>query len=164
MFSSTVRSWYNPKRCAMYPIWSFTARDSRATSWPAPPAPAALLVQPEAFRLLSDLVLPRARFAPHVVARHARAALARVHQAAQHAQRGRLARAVRPHQSEDLAFAHRQVEMVHRRQLAEAFGQAPDFNDAFNGGFHQFPSRISASAGMFDFSSRPGFSTSILTR
>ena len=54
----------------------------------------------------------------------------------------------------------RQVQMVHRRQLAEAPGEAAGFDD----GFHHCPSRISASAGMFDFSSRPGFSTSILMR
>src|ERR1019366_5765120 len=118
----------------------------------------------EALRHVPDLVLHRPRFARHVVARHARAAFARVHQPAQHAQRRRFARAVRPHQSEDFTLGHRQVEMVHRRQRAEAFGQASGFNDAFDGGFHHCPSRISASAGMLDFSSRPGFSTSIFTR
>ena len=120
-----------------------------------------VLVQPEALRHVADLVLHRLRFARHVVARHARAALARVHQAAQHAQRGRLARAVRTHQPEDLALRHRQVEMVHRRQFAEALGQAAGFDDGLS---ITGSSTISASAGMFDFSSRPGFSTSILMR
>ena len=48
---------------------------------------------------------PPRDFARHVVPRHARAAFGRIHQAAQHAQRGGLARAIRPHQPEDLALA-----------------------------------------------------------
>src|ERR1035438_1229761 len=119
-----------------------------------------VLVQPEALRHVADLVLHGARFARHVVTGHAGAALAGVHQSAEHAEGGSLARAVRPHEAEDLALGDRQVEVVHRRQLAEALGEAAGFND----GFHHCPRRISASAGMFDFSSRPGFSTSILTR
>ena len=51
--------------------------------------------------------------------------------------------------------------MVHRRERAEAPGQVARFDDApaITGS-----STISASAGMFDFSSCFGFSTSILTR
>ena len=120
-------------------------------------------VQPEALRHVADLVLHRLRFARHVVARHARAAFARVDQAAEHAQRGGLPRAVRPHQAEDLAPRHRQVQLVHGRQRAEAPGQVAGFDDRLRIGSRQ-SSTISASAGMFDFSSCRGLSTSILMR
>ena len=53
-----------------------------------------------------------------------------------------------------------EVQMVHRRQLAEAPGQAARLDDRV----HQGSSTISASAGMFDFSSCLGLSISILMR
>ena len=46
-----------------------------------------------------------------------------VEQAAQHADRRRLAAAVRAEESVDLGAAHAQIEMVDRDQLAEVLGQ-----------------------------------------
>ena len=110
----------------MYPIWSFTACDSRAASWPATSAlPSLGSIRPHSMRSVVVLPAPSGPTSPKIS-----------------------------------PARHRQVEMVHRRQLAEALGQAAGFDD----GFHHCPSRISASAGMLDFSSRPGFSTSILMR
>ena len=124
-----------------------------------------VLVQAEALRHVPDLVLHRPRFARHVVARHLRAAFGRVHQAAQHAQRGGLARAVRPHQPEDLARATVRSRWSTAVNVAEAFGQTASLDDGSKMiGSITAPAAISASAGMFDFSSRPGFSTSILMR
>ncbi|KAG1592198.1 hypothetical protein G6F46_014533 [Rhizopus delemar] len=49
---------------------------------------------------------------------------ARLQQAAQHADGGRLARAVRAEEAVDLAARHGQVDIVHGQQIAEAPGQA----------------------------------------
>jgi hypothetical protein len=62
---------------------------------------------------------------------------------------GGLAGAVGADQSEDLAAGDLQVQVVHGRQFVEAPGEVLGANDPF----HQFPVRISASAGMLDFSS-----------
>src|ERR1039457_4889239 len=123
-----------------------------------------ILVQPEALRHVPDLVLHRSRFARHIVSRHPRAAFARVHQAAQHAQRGRLPRPIRPHQSEDFAPRHREVQVIHRRQRTEAPGQIANLDDGLPSRLHHGSRTISASAGMLDFSSCCGFSTWILMR
>ena len=72
------------------------------------------------------------------------AALARrgPRQAAKHAEGGGLARAVGPQQAEDLAGAHREADVVGRREAAEALGQLLR-HDAFRR-FHGQPRRLAA--------------------
>ncbi len=57
-------------------------------------------------------------------AQHLDLALAGREQAAQHADRGRLAGTVRAEETVDLRLRHVQVDLVHRDQAAEALGQA----------------------------------------
>ncbi len=117
-------------------------------------------IEAEALGHVADRILNGLGVADHVMAGHPRLTLAGIQQAAQHAQRSGLAGAVRTDQPEDLAAGDLQVQVVHGRQGVEAPGEVPGANDPF----HQFPVTISASAGMLDFSSWRGLSTSILTR
>ena len=67
MFSSTVRSWYSPKRCAMYPIWSFTACDSFAASCPATSAlPSVGSISPHSMRSVVVLPAPSGPTSPKI--------------------------------------------------------------------------------------------------
>src|SRR5262249_37542692 len=68
-------------------------------------------------------------------------------------------------QPEDLPGRDGQVQRVDGGEFVEAFGQVACLDDrghCLKGGY--WFSRISASTGMLDFSSRFGFSTSILMR
>jgi hypothetical protein len=56
-----------------------------------------------------------------------------IEQPAQQAQRGGLAGAIRPHQTEDLALGHREIQVVHRSQFAEATREAGGFDDGLHG-------------------------------
>src|SRR5271157_5640178 len=74
MFSCTVRSPYSPKRCAMYPIWSLTARDSCWTSWPATRAlPPVGCISPQSIRRVVVFPAPsgptRPKISPRAIVR-----------------------------------------------------------------------------------------------
>src|ERR1043166_6785540 len=67
MFSSTVRSWYRPKRCAMYPMLSLTACDSRALSWPATRAvPDVGSMSPQSIRSVVVFPAPSGPTSPKI--------------------------------------------------------------------------------------------------
>ena len=117
-------------------------------------------IEAEALGHVADGVLDGLGFADHVMAGHPGLAFGGIQQAAEHAQGRGLACAIRADQSEDFAAGDVQVQAIHGRQGVEPPGEVPGANDRF----HQFPVRISASAGMFDFSSWRELSMSILMR
>jgi hypothetical protein len=117
-------------------------------------------VEAEALGHVADGVFDGLGILGHVMARDPGLALARIEQTAQHPQRGGLARAIGADQSEDLAAGDLQIQAIDRGQRVEAPGEVPRADDPF----HQFPTRISASAGMLDLSSWRWLSMSILMR
>ena len=117
-------------------------------------------VEAEALGHVADGVLDGLGIFGHVMAGDPGLALARIEQTAQHPQCGGLAGAIGADQSEDLAAGDFQVQMIDRGQRVEVPGEVPGADDAL----HQFPTRISASAGMLDLSSWRGLSISILMR
>src|ERR1039457_2557206 len=67
MFSSTVRSWYKPKRCAMYPIWSSPAPAPRPPVWPATRAlPSLGSISPHSMRSVVVLPAPSGPTSPKI--------------------------------------------------------------------------------------------------
>ena len=82
-----------------------------------------IAVESEALGHVADLILDGVELASHVVACHPGLAFGGIQQAAQQAQRGGLAGAIRTDQAEDFAARDFEVEMVDRRQFAEAASQ-----------------------------------------
>ena len=80
---------------------------------------AEVAVQAELLRHVADAGLDGLRLGAQVVAQHLGPAGGDIEQASQQAQRGGLARAVRPHQAKELTARHLQVETVHRAHTAE---------------------------------------------
>ncbi len=88
-----------------------------------------VLIIRELLRHVADLLLDAAGVAAHVEAEAGALAFVGRQQAAEHADGGGLARAVRPKKAIDGPFGHADVEMIDHRPLAKAFGQAPHIDD-----------------------------------
>ncbi|KAG0767052.1 hypothetical protein G6F22_017715 [Rhizopus arrhizus] len=83
-----------------------------------------VFVQRKALGHVADAAAQRLGLFRHRQAQHLDLPRARLQQAAQHGDGGRLARAVRAEEAVDLAARHGQVDIVHGQQIAEAPGQA----------------------------------------
>src|SRR5882672_10587176 len=134
-----------------------------------------VLVQAEALGHVADALLDPLRLGGEVVAHHRPAAAAGVEDPAQHADGGRLAGAVRPQHSEDLAVVDAERDVLDGDELAEAAGELLGDDDRVGsgGGFRGAHRRASlgwavrsmlATAGTPACSSSRGSSTSIRTR
>ena len=88
-----------------------------------------VLIQAEALRHVADLALDLVGLGADVVAEAGAGAFIRRQQAAQHADRGRLAGAVRAEEAVDRAALDLHREVAHHRAAVEFFGQAVHIDD-----------------------------------
>src|SRR5258706_385687 len=87
----------------------------------------------ETLRHVTDFALDIGRLRHHVVAQAGAAARIGREQAADHADRGRFAAAVRPEEAEDLAARHLEAQVAHHMLVAEALVQALDVDGQLGG-------------------------------
>ena len=113
---------------------------------------------------VTDLLLDALGVAHGVETEDARLSGARQQNAAEHAQRGGLAGAIRADESEDLAGGDFEGEAVDGEGLAETLRQPHELDGVHGCSAPAGASRISASAGIPGLSSPVGLGTSILTR
>src|SRR5581483_3182377 len=120
-----------------------------------------VVVEREPLRHVPDGGLHALRVAAEVDAEHAPLALARLEDAAQHAQRGGLPRPVRPQEAVQLAAADEEIEVIDGDQRSEPLRQ-PARED--RGLRRAHGAWISASAGMPGLRTPSGLRTAILMR
>ena len=109
-----------------------------------------VLPQREALGHVADLHAQLLGFARHRVAEHDTLALARPQQPAQHADRGRLARAVRPEKAVDRRARNVETDVIDGRELAEAPREiaGADGRAAFRARAHRLASASRTCTGM----------------
>jgi hypothetical protein len=110
-------------------------------------SPGQVLVDGRVLAGQADRLAHRLRLADNVEARHACAAGVRPQQRREDADGGRLARSVRPEQSEDRAFLHFEIDAVKSAHLALARAVDLDETLSFDGGHSSFSLCIRARMG-----------------
>ena len=103
-----------------------------------------ILVQRKALRHVADLALDLVGVAADIVAQTRSLAAVGRQQAAQHADGGGLAAAVRPEKAVDLAALDLHREVMHHLAAAERFGQAANVDRDIGGRSRQLGHRLSA--------------------
>ena len=86
-------------------------------------------VERELLRHVADALFDLLRLLLGIEPRHVSAAFSGVHDRAQHADRRRLARPIRPQQAKDLALVDTQIESIHSNDLFKLLCQVLSFDD-----------------------------------
>src|SRR6266403_4448200 len=92
---------------------------------------AQVLPKTKALRHVTDFPFARFAFGEHVVTQNPAASVVSSEQSAKHTQKGSLATAVWTEEPIDFARAHRQIDMIDRRELAEALRHSTHLDDGF---------------------------------